>query len=444
LGWSGFSPILILAIEGKFMLRAFIAALMLLGSSGSAFSLDRTQLLEEMRIVDEEIASADTTLSEYGNGAIAMFAKTRKEMLLLSKAAIRARLLAADDPERATVVISTFAPNEEIAVSAAADFVLAKKRVADAQAEADESGGVIKMLALVRVETERMAASRLFMAYVSARYGVAYPAFKDESVAGTKVSSVLAEPTADLSDADAADTVPAAPDWADPNHPEIDYTQAHFVSMNSAGGKMTGSWSVITSRAEIDDSPIVRAFAWSEGGGGESLVVQCKEGDVAVVYRPDDFLISAIGSDTFPVDVRINDEPVVRERWSELISNKGAGLFGEKGERAMRRLMKTNKMFLRLTEWRGEEHDATFVLAGTETVMQMVGDACGVNLLDLSAADMKTVQELLNAAGFYAGTPDGKWGFASRKAMRAFQVSVGLQSTGVVNLVTLSKLGFAR
>jgi hypothetical protein len=165
---------------------------------------------------------------------------------------------------------------------------------------------------------------------------------------------------------------------------------------------------------------------------------------VAVVYRPDDFLISAIGSDTFPVDVRINDEPVVRERWSELISNKGAGLFGEKGERAMRRLMKTHKMFLRLTEWRGEEHDATFVLAGTETVMQMVGDACGVNLLDLSAADMKTVQELLNAAGFYAGTPDGKWGFASRKAMRAFQVSVGLQSTGVVNLTTLSKLGFSR
>jgi hypothetical protein len=365
-------------------------------------------------------------------------------MLLLSKAAIRARLLAADDPERATVVISTFAPNEEMAVSAAADFVLAKKRVADAQAEADEAGGMIKMLALVRVETERMAVSRLFMAYVSARYGVAYPTLKDESVAGTKVPSVLAEPTADLSDADAADPVSAAPGWADPNHPEIDYTQSHFVSMNSAGGKMTGSWSVITSRAEIDDSLIVRAFAWSEGGGAESLVVQCQEGDVAVVYRPDDFLISAIGSDTFPVDVRINDEPVVRERWSELISNKGAGLFGEKGERAMRRLMKTNKMFLRLTEWRGEEHDATFVLAGTETVMQMVGDACGVNLLDLSAADMKTVQELLNAAGFYAGTPDGKWGFASRKAMRAFQVSVGLQSTGVVNLVTLSKLGFAR
>jgi tmRNA-binding protein len=238
-----------LAIEGKFMLRAFIAALMLVGSCGSAFSFGRTQLLEEMRIVDEEIASADATLSEYDKGAIAMFAKTRKEMLLLSKAAIRARLLAADDPERATVVISTFAPNEEMAVSAAADFVLAKKRVADAQAEADEAGGMIKMLALVRVETERMAVSRLFMAYVSARYGVAYPALKDESVAGTKVPSVLAEPTADLSDADAADPVPAAPGWADPNHPEIDYTQTHFVSMNSAGGEMTGSWSVITSRA---------------------------------------------------------------------------------------------------------------------------------------------------------------------------------------------------
>lgn len=46
-----------------------------------------------------------------------------------------------------------------------------------------------------------------------------------------------------------------------------------------------------------------------------------------------------------------------------------------------------------------------------------------------------------SAGGFDVGTPDGQWGPASQRAMRAYQASVGLPETGAPDRATLESLG---
>jgi hypothetical protein len=422
------------------MRRAILAISILALSCGFALAYGEGQLLQEMQIVDEEIASVDETLKAFDGGAIVAVAKMRKEVLLLTKAAIRARLLAADDPERTEVVIPTFVPDEATAAAAAADFALSAERVAAAEADAADAGGLARVLAYMRVETEKMNASQLFMAYVSAKYGVAFPAAPAES--GATASAPKSSEVGAISDD--TPTKPEVPEWADPDHPEIDYTQQRFKVMSGAGQTMIGTWGIKTTRAEIDDSLHVVAVASPDDYDGSLLIVQCRENEVAVVYKVDDFVMTGFSEDTFRVDVRMDDAPATRESWGKLTSNHGAGLFGSKGERAMRKLVGTSRLFMRLTEGRGETHDATFNLVDTEKALSKVADACGISLLDLSSAEIKGVQSLLNAGGFDTGRPDGQWGEGSKRAMRAFQASVGLPQTGAINSETLSKLGFER
>ena len=54
--------------------------------------------------------------------------------------------------------------------------------------------------------------------------------------------------------------------------------------------------------------------------------------------------------------------------------------------------------------------------------------------------DYRAIQGMLNKAGLDAGPEDGQWGPASRRAMRAFQASVGLPDTGSPDPATLAAL----
>jgi peptidoglycan hydrolase-like protein with peptidoglycan-binding domain len=59
----------------------------------------------------------------------------------------------------------------------------------------------------------------------------------------------------------------------------------------------------------------------------------------------------------------------------------------------------------------------------------------------MSAEQIRKVQQQLNKEGFHAGSVDGKWSSQTQSAIRNFQESKGLQVTGQLDERTLDELG---
>lgn len=204
----------------------------------------------------------------------------------------------------------------------------------------------------------------------------------------------------------------AALSWADPDHPNIDYTLAPFEQAHNEGDQISGWWVINEKRAAIDDSPTVVAINYSafdarSFGGLTALLAQCREGTNSIIFIQDDFLISKSRRDSFDITYRIDSAPAKSIRWSELTNNKGAGLFGSGSEDFLRELYNAENFFIRLIDGNGQSHDAEFDLAGIQRAIEAVAGACGWSSLDLSRDDYRAIQTLLNAGGFDAGIPDG-------------------------------------
>jgi len=166
----------------------------------------------------------------------------------------------------------------------------------------------------------------------------------------------------------------------------------------------------------------------------------CVENQPRLIYSPDDYLLTD-RNNRISVDYRLDDAPPVSSRWSATTSSNAAGLFGTGVPELMRKLMAADSLFIRFTERDGERHESRFDLAGTDEVVEKVAALCGFSTVELSRSDLRQIQELLNAAGFSAGAPDGIWGAGSQSAMRAFQETNGLEVTGSVTRETLRALG---
>jgi len=63
---------------------------------------------------------------------------------------------------------------------------------------------------------------------------------------------------------------------------------------------------------------------------------------------------------------------------------------------------------------------------------------------DLSAHGIRQIQQKLNKEGFDAGHVNGEWNQNTQTALKNYQQSKGLQSTGQLDQQTLDKLGFDR
>ncbi len=80
-------------------------------------------------------------------------------------------------------------------------------------------------------------------------------------------------------------------------------------------------------------------------------------------------------------------------------------MFGAFSIELMLDLMKSEKLFIRTTGNTGKNYDASFDMRGSQDAVEAVAAACGFSTLKLSKDDLKTIQSLLNNAGFDAGTP---------------------------------------
>ncbi|ARU02445.1 peptidoglycan-binding domain-containing protein [Yoonia vestfoldensis] len=410
--------------------------------AGNALAQESSALDAEIAAIESQISEVDGTIARYDGGLIRILAESRREALLLLRTVVEARQEAEAAGATIEVTVPAVEPDPERAEQLLGEMAAQQLRVEAAEREAASAGGLIQAVALSRVETEKLSLAQLQMAYLQARYGIAFPVTPNATMSAPSRPDTEEPATTAGSDA----VIDTALPWADPDHPSVDYSLAPFEQAHNEGDQIAGWWVINEERAAIDDSPSVLAINYSaydagSFGGVTALLAQCRESVTSIVFIQDDFVMTATRRDSFDITYRIDDAPAQSTRWSELTNNKGAGLFGTGSEGFMRDLYDADNFFIRLTDGNGQRHDAEFDLAGVQEAIEAVAGACGWSTLDLSRDDYRAIQTMLNAGGFDAGTPDGVWGNGSRNAMRAFQEQNGLAPTGAPDRATLEALG---
>lgn len=399
-------------------------------------------LSSELASIEKQITEVQAKIALYDGGLIKGLAEARLEALLLSKTLVENRINAENGGAKVEVTVSATQPDEARAQQLLGEMAAAQQRIDEAEKEAAQGGGLVQALALSRAETERLTLAQLQMGYLQAKYGIAFPVVAAPAPASEPAAS--GEPTAKAEEEKPAISGVA---WADPKFPDIDYSLAVFEQAHKEGDQISGWWAIKTEHAAVDDSLQITAVNYSAYNpqdymGPTALVARCMEGETALIFLQDDFLMSDFRRNTFDITLRVDEATAQQTRWNSLTSNKGAGLFGRDAEDFLRTIYDSKRLFIRLTENNGQNHDATFDLSGGQDAFEKVAGACGWTTLSLTKDDYRAIQTLLNAGGFDTGTPDGQWGAGSKSAMKAFQTSVGIPATGAPDRATLQKLGF--
>jgi hypothetical protein len=388
--------------------------------------------------LDKDIAEAEADAARYEGGLVHVLALARAETMKLTRAIMQNRIEAQRGGAVVEISVPATPPDPERAAAVLQEIEAQKSVIEQTEREAAAGSGLVGALAQSRVQTEKLTLATLKATWFQAQYGMMLPAAMPE---GAPAPSPESEQPAQEKPADAS-----TPEWTDPAHPEIDYTRPLFQQLASEGFKISGWWGILESRAEVDDTPKVLAVNLSAYKDGfqvsqPRLLVQCSEGSASVVYDADDYLLTEYSVDHIPVTYRIDNDDAVSDRWSKLTSSKGGGLFEGRSQDMIRKLYNADQLFARIVENNGKRHDATFDLAGARTALDAVAAACGFSTLSLTTADYRSIQTMLNAAGFDAGTPDGVWGSGSSSAMRTYQAAEGLPETGAPDRATLKHMG---
>ncbi|MEO1470316.1 MAG: peptidoglycan-binding domain-containing protein, partial [Pseudomonadota bacterium] len=79
--------------------------------------------------------------------------------------------------------------------------------------------------------------------------------------------------------------------------------------------------------------------------------------------------------------------------------------------------------------------------AGAATDVALEGGVLQLTSPRLRGPDVLALQKELGARGYAIGTPDGIFGPATDRALRAFQEDTGLPPSGVLNVETAEALG---
>lgn len=216
-------------------------------------------LQAEISQLDADIATARQAEETYPGGALGAISALNTQTLELTQSVLEARLAAEQGGAAIEIVVPAVQPDPELAEEVAREMEAQQNLVDTAEAEARSAGGLMAALALTRYETERMTLAQLRQAWLRARFGIAFP----------MSTAPDAPPAREEAAPDAADDIPAATqDWADPEHPDIDYSAAVFSQLDGEDFEIFGWWGMQRSAAAIDDSPQVFAMNVSDWGTG--------------------------------------------------------------------------------------------------------------------------------------------------------------------------------
>ena len=415
----------------------------------SIFPLDSVygasrNLAAEIENIDVELENLSTEGQKYEAGIIKSLIEAREHILKLSKEAMQLLLLAEEASVKKNISYDFTEPDPMRAAEILKEISRQIEIVANAEAEAKETGGLIQALAISRVETEKLTLAQLKLGYFQALYGLPIQILtqtadvNQDEIDQAEISNVETEDSLDL-----LEPLP----WADERYPEINYdTPAFSYYQNSY--YFQGYWAIRESKSEIDDSLQIMALNrgdWERRpsyDNNQLINIRCVENKTSFVYYVDTYLMNTdYNSSKLRVTYRIDDDRAVKTRWYETTSNKAVGLFDKEAEKFLSTLYNAKKLFLRVAESDGSTHDTSFNLTGISETLEKVGKVCGFSAIELKKSDYKAIQSLLNANGFDAGAPDGVWGRGSKKALTEFQLENGLEPTGLINALTLEKLG---
>jgi hypothetical protein len=127
----------------------------------------------------------------------------------------------------------------------------------------------------------------------------------------------------------------------------------------------------------VDYSPQITAAILSASAvkdAPSSFAVRCRG-------RRIELLVSTIGSwrpsnnGEFKVAYWIDDQPAVEEQWAAFAGGRGAIFKGEV-TRFLTPLREGGRLSIRVYDWEGPPHDATFQLSGLEDVRRRLGAVC--------------------------------------------------------------------
>lgn len=408
-----------------------------------AFAQSTAELEADLTRINAEIAEA--ALAAKGGGVIGELAKLREQALLVSRSLAENRIAAEKGEATVEVTVPAMEPQPKKVEELSLALSKADAEVAAAEVKVKSLGGLVQILAMTELATVQLERTQLRIGLNQARFGIPFPKLDASDVKaadGTPEASDATEPTTRTDgEAQAIDQ----PTWADPDYPDIEYAKFKISDFDNTM-KFVGMWLVREQKAAVDDSPIVVAQNVSAhdfdsfASDLTALMVRCIEGEAAVIMVQDDFLLSDFQNNTLPVTYRIADEAAVNANWSVLTNNMGAGLFGVSAQSMMRELLDKEKIFIRVTERNGQNHDATLDLRGYKKVAEKVSGACRFPLIEMTSDQYRAIQSALNAAGYDAGEADGQWGRKSADALMEYQKSKNLDPTGVPNEETLTSM----
>ncbi len=409
-----------------------VAALVSAASIAAAQGVDGLEA--ELDDISEQIFEAESVVHSGESADVREVARLRQEVLALSGALIRNRLLVLEGREATRIVVPAVEPDVEQARLLAEELVEADARISDTAVEVEALDGVEQSVARLRLESERLVRTQLLLAYVQARYGVAVP--------GSAVPAMAAEGVAPGIQAGVeADAERAGPDAM------IDHRLVR--GKVNDGAWLAGWWTVETD----DDWQLFTATNFSswladdDSTGLRALLeVSCEEGQyqVAIIAREGGLFGSGTGlGPALDVDYRLDEVSVYNTDWRVLDGGQTVMLDGVDAHDLA--IGMTASRTLRLEIW--DSHDklqtASFDLDGIRDVSDVAFEECTGEALVFSRQDYRLIQTLLNIAGHDAGAADGVWGPRSQGAMRQYQHAAGITETGQPDRQTLKLLGLA-
>ena len=312
-----------------------------IASSTSAQNL--AELKAELSSFSSQIEKVDRTIAEYEGGIIKTLAETRKEALLLSKALIENRILAADGNATLMIQVPAVAPNEEKAQQLLGELAQQQRVVDEAAQEAANAGGLIKALALSRAEAEKLTLSQLQMAYLQAKYGIAFPNFTTNVNSGENdaKTSAVSDDDGDNGSSDGKDASSDAGERDTASESQWQFVE-DFDSFNDKNSSYV--FLEATSRVSGDDPKAVVARCDAKGGYD--------------IYVMSNGYIGA-RNNRIPVRYRFGTNDPTTEKWNE--STTGTAAFLPSSYNDFRTNLATGEDFIfEITDYNGSRSSSEF------------------------------------------------------------------------------------
>ena len=393
---------------------------------------------QDIENLDSEIALLDSEISKYEGGLIKNLLETQKQTLLLSKRLLEAVQRAKENGTKVEFSLKLTPIDEDRASKILIEIQNQQKVIDKTLEEVANAGGLIKALALSRLQTEKLTMAQLKLGYYQSAYGLPIQTLQGASIATKPVEE---------NKSNEEEKVKADVEWADDAFPDIDYSNAFAKAHAELGFEFSGYWAYKIEKSSVDDSKTIDIRNISEKvtkGLDKTGMLQIYCGDNVFNFAHfflKEYFIGIGYKDKMLVTTRVGSNKAVENKmWTMASTNDGVIRSGKKNANLFQAMREEEKFFIRIIDVYSKKETA-YDIRGFKKVLDIMAPICKIDVVSLKKADYQNLQIALSAKGYEVGKPDGVFGKGSRKALKKFQTDNGLDGTGFLNSDTLSLIG---